>query len=172
MRTAWPSSALSVRRENPVLLSCWQERPRRSQIRDPDAGRYCGGGRTWSTTKILPAGDPVLAENGANIVKSYYCDGFERSVRLSGPHRDSGRKEAARARCAGDGVPRDQRRQSAWRRQLGRNIFQSDCPAGMAQAIGKVVHDGYTAAAYEVYEEVRIEVDLMTVSEDKQFYNS
>ena len=39
---------------------------------------------------------------------------------------------------------------------MGRNIFQSDCPAGMAQAIGKVVHKGYTAAqAYEVYEEVK-----------------
>ena len=39
---------------------------------------------------------------------------------------------------------------------MGRNIFQSDCPAGMAQAIGKVVHEGYTAAqAYEVYEEVK-----------------
>ena len=39
---------------------------------------------------------------------------------------------------------------------VGRNIFQSDCPAGMAQAIGKVVHEGYTAAqAYEVYQEVK-----------------
>ena len=39
---------------------------------------------------------------------------------------------------------------------MGRNIFQSDCPAGMAQAIGKVVHEGYTAKqAYEVYQEVK-----------------
>ena len=39
---------------------------------------------------------------------------------------------------------------------MGRNIFQSDCPAGMAAAIGKVVHEGYTAQqAYEVYEEVK-----------------
>ena len=39
---------------------------------------------------------------------------------------------------------------------MGRNIFQSDCPAGMAQAIGKVVHEGYTAQqAYEVYQEVK-----------------
>ena len=39
---------------------------------------------------------------------------------------------------------------------MGRNIFQSDCPAGMAQAIGKVVHEGYTATqAHEVYEEVK-----------------
>ena len=39
---------------------------------------------------------------------------------------------------------------------MGRNIFQSDSPAGMAQAIGKVVHEGYTPAqAYEVYQEIK-----------------
>ncbi len=39
---------------------------------------------------------------------------------------------------------------------MGRNIFQSDSPVGMAQAIGKVVHEGYTAQqAYEVYEAVK-----------------
>ena len=39
---------------------------------------------------------------------------------------------------------------------MGRNIFQSDCPAGMAAAISKVVHEGYTAPqAYEVYEELK-----------------
>ena len=39
---------------------------------------------------------------------------------------------------------------------MGRNIFQSDCPAGMAAAIGKVVHEGYTAQqAYEVYETMK-----------------
>ena len=36
---------------------------------------------------------------------------------------------------------------------MGRNIFQSDCPAGMAQAIGAVVHRGFTPKeAYEVYQ--------------------
>ena len=39
---------------------------------------------------------------------------------------------------------------------MGRNIFQSDCPAGMAQAIGKVVHEGYNPQqALEVYEAVK-----------------
>ena len=39
---------------------------------------------------------------------------------------------------------------------MGRNNFQSECPAGMAQAIGKVVHEGYSPAqAYEVYQEVK-----------------
>ena len=39
---------------------------------------------------------------------------------------------------------------------MGRNIFQSDSPKGMAAAIGKAVHEGYTAKqAYEVYEEIK-----------------
>ena len=39
---------------------------------------------------------------------------------------------------------------------MGRNIFQSDCPVGMAQAIGKVVHEGYSPKqAFEVYEEIK-----------------
>ena len=38
----------------------------------------------------------------------------------------------------------------------GRNIFQSDCPAGMAAASGKVGQAGYPAAqACEVYEELK-----------------
>ena len=39
---------------------------------------------------------------------------------------------------------------------MGRNIFQSDCPAGMAQAIGAVVHQGSTPKeAFQVYEAVK-----------------
>ena len=39
---------------------------------------------------------------------------------------------------------------------MGRNIFQSEDPAAMAQAIGKVVHDGFTdKEAYEFYLDIR-----------------
>ncbi len=35
---------------------------------------------------------------------------------------------------------------------MGRNIFQSDCPTGMIQAVGKIVHEGARPAeAFEVY---------------------
>ena len=41
---------------------------------------------------------------------------------------------------------------------MGRNIFQSDCPIGMTKAIAKVVHEGYTTKqAYEVYETIKNE---------------
>jgi putative autoinducer-2 (AI-2) aldolase len=35
---------------------------------------------------------------------------------------------------------------------MGRDIFQSDCPTGMIQAVSKIVHDGMTPAeAFDLY---------------------
>ena len=97
----------------------------------------------------------MLAENGANIVKSYYCDGFERvAAACPVPIVIAGGKKLPEL----DALEMAYRaiQEGAHGVDMGRNIFQSDCPAGMAQAIGKVVHEGYTAAqAYEVYEEVK-----------------
>jgi len=37
---------------------------------------------------------------------------------------------------------------------MGRNIFQSDCPVGMAKAIGAIVHQKATAdEAFDIYRE-------------------
>jgi putative autoinducer-2 (AI-2) aldolase len=42
---------------------------------------------------------------------------------------------------------------------MGRNIFQSDAPIAMLQAVRKVVHEGYTPAqGLEVYETVKQEL--------------
>ena len=39
---------------------------------------------------------------------------------------------------------------------MGRNIFQSEDPAAMAQAIAKVVHENYTdKEAYEFFKDIR-----------------
>jgi putative autoinducer-2 (AI-2) aldolase len=39
---------------------------------------------------------------------------------------------------------------------MGRNIFQSDCPAGMIRAVRAVVHDGCRVVeAHEIYREER-----------------
>ena len=38
---------------------------------------------------------------------------------------------------------------------MGRNIFQSTHPIEMAQAIGKIVHEGYTdVQAYEFFQDM------------------
>ena len=48
---------------------------------------------------------------------------------------------------------------------MGRNIFQSDAPAAMIQAVGAIVHDGSTPAeAYELYRQLREERALAGTS--------
>ena len=121
----------------------------------PTLGVVAVGKQMERTERFFLLATRVLAENGANIVKSYYCDGFERvAAACPVPIVIAGGKK----------LPELEALEMAYRAiaegargvDMGRNIFQSDCPAGMAQAIGKVVHEGYTAAqAYEVYEEVK-----------------
>lgn len=121
----------------------------------PTLGVVAVGKEMERTEKFFLLATRVLAENGANIVKSYYCEGFERvAAACPVPIVIAGGKKlpeaealemAYKAICEGArGV------------DMGRNIFQSDCPAGMAQAIGKVVHEGCTPQqAYEVYQEIK-----------------
>lgn len=121
----------------------------------PTLGVVAVGKQMERTEKFFLLATRVLAENGANIVKSYYCDDFERvAAACPVPIVIAGGKK----------LPELEALEMAYRAiqegahgvDMGRNIFQSDCPAGMAQAIGKVVHEGYTPKqAFEVYETVK-----------------
>ncbi len=121
----------------------------------PTLGVVAVGKEMERTEKFFRLATRVLAETGANIVKSYYCDGFEKvaaacpvPIVIAGGKKlpelealEMAYKAISEGACGVD---------------MGRNIFQSDSPAGMAAAIGKVVHEGYTPAqAYEVYETVK-----------------
>lgn len=121
----------------------------------PTLGVVAVGKEMERTEKFFLLATRVLAENGANIVKSYYCEGFERvAAACPVPIVIAGGKK----------LPEQEALEMAYRAiqegahgvDMGRNIFQSDCPAGMARAIGKVVHEGYTPQqAYEVYQEIK-----------------
>ncbi len=97
----------------------------------------------------------VCAENGASIVKTYYCDGFEKiaascpvPVVIAGGKKLP-EKEALELcyRAVNDGAAGV---------DMGRNVFQSDAPAAMIQAVHAVVHDGITAEqGYEMYQELK-----------------
>lgn len=97
----------------------------------------------------------VCAENGASIVKTYYCDGFEKiaascpvPVVIAGGKKLP-EKEALELcyRAVNDGAAGV---------DMGRNVFQSDAPAAMIQAVHAVVHDGITAEqGYEMYRELK-----------------
>lgn len=85
----------------------------------------------------------VCAENGANIVKTYYCEGFDKvaaacpvPVVIAGGKKLP-EKEALELcyNAINDGAAGV---------DMGRNVFQSESPAAMIQAIHAVVHDGLT----------------------------
>ena len=93
----------------------------------------------------------IAAELGAHMVKTYHCEGFGEVVAATPiPVVIAGGKkvdepEAIRLahRAVADG---------AVGVDMGRNIFQSDCPLGMIRAVRAVVHDGAEVeAAHAIY---------------------
>ena len=97
----------------------------------------------------------MCAENGANIVKTYFCDGFEK-VTASCPVPiviAGGKKlpEIEALELAHHAID-----QGAAGVDMGRNVFQADAPAAMIQAVCAVVHDGLTPLdALDLYETLK-----------------
>ncbi|MDR3060752.1 MAG: 3-hydroxy-5-phosphonooxypentane-2,4-dione thiolase [Dysgonamonadaceae bacterium] len=96
----------------------------------------------------------VCAENGANIVKTYYCDGFENVVAacpvpiVIAGGKKLPEKEALELcyKAINDG---------AVGVDMGRNVFQSENPVAMIQAVNAVVHKNFSVdEAYELYLEL------------------
>ena len=98
----------------------------------------------------------ICAEFGASVVKTYYCDNFEKVtggcpvpvVIAGGPKTDS---ELEVFQFVYDGMQR-----GAIGVNLGRNIWQNECPVGMAQALKELIHGGATPQqAYDLYLSVK-----------------
>jgi putative autoinducer-2 (AI-2) aldolase len=104
-------------------------------------------------SRYLSLATRICAELGAQVVKTYYCDeGFEKvtagcpvPIVMAGGKKLNELDALEMAYRALD--------QGAAGVDMGRNIFQSEHPAGMLQAVRKVVHDGYSAR--EAYEYLR-----------------
>ena len=94
----------------------------------------------------------IAAEIGADLVKTYYCDEFYRVVEgcpvpivMAGGKKVSEREALQMTFDAIDA--------GASGVDMGRNIFQSDNPIGMINAISAVVHQGATVdEAFDIYE--------------------
>jgi putative autoinducer-2 (AI-2) aldolase len=100
----------------------------------------------------------IAAELGARIVKTYWCEGFERVVRgcpvpvvmAGGPQVDT---EFEVFQFVHDGIQK-----GAIGVNLGRNIWQNDYPVAMIRAIRAIVHDNATPQqAQEIYDTVKNE---------------
>ncbi|PIQ89330.1 MAG: 3-hydroxy-5-phosphonooxypentane-2,4-dione thiolase [Candidatus Omnitrophica bacterium CG11_big_fil_rev_8_21_14_0_20_42_13] len=97
----------------------------------------------------------IAAELGAHLVKTYYCDNFEEVVKACPvPVVIAGGKkieEKAALELAYNAV-----RDGAVGVDMGRNIFQSDCPVGMIKAVKQIVHQGLSAKeALAIYNDVK-----------------
>ena len=89
----------------------------------------------------------ILAELGANIIKTYYCEGFEEvaaacpvPIVIAGgkklPERDALEMAYKAINDGAAGV------------DMGRNIFQSESPIAMIRAVRSIVHDN---EAYDLF---------------------
>jgi 3-hydroxy-5-phosphonooxypentane-2,4-dione thiolase len=94
----------------------------------------------------------IAAELGAHIVKTYYCEDFEQLIESCPiPVIVAGGKKTPEIEALE--LTYNSVKRGAVGVDMGRNIFQSDCPMGMIQAVRAIVHDGVSVKeAYKIYE--------------------
>jgi putative autoinducer-2 (AI-2) aldolase len=97
----------------------------------------------------------IAAELGAHMVKTYYCDDFEQLIESCPvPVIIAGGKktpEIEALELTHHAVTR-----GAVGVDMGRNIFQSDCPVGMIQAVRAIVHENVPVKeASRIYESAK-----------------
>lgn len=106
--------------------------------------------------KYLGLATRICAELGATYVKTYFCDeGFEKvTAGCPIPIVIAGGKklpEKEALQMAYDAI-----QQGASGVDMGRNIFQSDAPAAMIQAVRKVVHENEKPEiAFQYYQDLK-----------------
>jgi putative autoinducer-2 (AI-2) aldolase len=106
-------------------------------------------------SRYIALASRMLAELGAAIIKTYFCDDFDKVVAacpvpiiIAGGKKLSEFDALTMARKAIDA--------GASGVDMGRNIFQSDAPIAMLTAVRKVVHENMSAMqAFELYTEMK-----------------
>lgn len=117
----------------------------------PTMGVVAVGKQMERTDRFFKLATRILAEMGANIIKTYYCENFEEIVAAC---------PVPIVVAGGKKLPEDEAltlaynviSQGARGVDMGRNIFQSEHSVEMASAIRKIVHEGFTdKEAYEFF---------------------
>lgn len=120
----------------------------------PTMGVVAVGKEMERTDRFFKLATRVVAELGANIVKSYYCDNFSEVVSACPvPIVVAGGKKLPEK----DALTLAYKAMSegAAGLDMGRNIFQSLNPKEMAICISKIVHENYTdKEAYELFNDL------------------
>lgn len=121
----------------------------------PVMGVVAVGKQMERTGRFFKLATRILAELGANIIKTYNCEDFEEVVAACPvPIVVAGGKklpEKEALELAYEVISKGARGVD-----MGRNIFQSHKPAVMAQAVSMIVHKGATAKeAYEFFQDTK-----------------
>ncbi len=129
-----------------------------------DQGESCGipvlavtavGKEMARDARYLGLSCRIAAELGAHLVKTYYCEDFEKVVQscpipviVAGgkktPEIDALKLALNAVQGGAVGV------------DMGRNIFQSDSPVGMIRAVRAIIHENASVdEAYDIYESTK-----------------
>ncbi|MDR1828201.1 MAG: 3-hydroxy-5-phosphonooxypentane-2,4-dione thiolase [Methylobacteriaceae bacterium] len=120
----------------------------------PTLGVVAVGKQMERTTKYFLLATRMVAEFGAHIVKTYYCEDFDKVVAAC---------PVPIVMAGGKKLPENEALTLTYRAiqggaagvDMGRNIFQADDPPAMVQAVAKVVHEGFTdKQAFEYYQHI------------------
>jgi len=122
----------------------------------PTLGVNAVGKELTRDARYLGMAARVVAENGAHVVKTYYCaEGFEQvtagcpvPIVIAGGKKLPELDALKMARAAID--------QGAMGVDMGRNIFQAEHPVAMIQAVRHVVHDDASPAdGFAMYNDLK-----------------
>lgn len=96
----------------------------------------------------------ICAENGANIVKTYYCEGFSKvAAACPVPVVIAGGKKLPELEALE--LCYNAINDGAAGVDMGRNVFQSESPVAMIQAVHAVVHEGLTPTqGFELFQDL------------------
>lgn len=117
----------------------------------PTLGVIAVGKQMDKTSRFFLLATRMVAEFGAQIIKSYYCEDFEKVIAAC---------PVPLVVAGGKKLPEEQALSLTYNAiirgaagvDMGRNIFQAENPLVMAQAIAKIVHGNLTdKQAYEFY---------------------
>lgn len=124
----------------------------------PTLGVTAVGKELTRDARYLALASRVCAENGAHVIKTYFCrPGFEQVTHACPvPIVIAGGKKLPVPDALQ--MARDAIDQGAAGVDMGRNIFQADYPVAMIRAVRSIVHDGETPEkALDLYETLKNE---------------
>lgn len=121
----------------------------------PTLGVVAVGKEMERTTKFFLLATRMLAEFGCQIIKTYYCEEFEKVVAAC---------PVPLVVAGGKKLPENEAltlvynaiKKGAAGVDMGRNIFQAENPKAMARCVAKIVHENYNdIEAYNLYLELK-----------------